>query len=74
MRCLVPEMPVNADRGFRDACVGKAAASLTKRASALYVGASDLSKSVSELICPIFDLTRIGSRPSIFFGCAFKGL
>src|SRR3984893_9008593 len=33
-----------------------------------------LSKSVSELICPIFDLTRTGSRPSLFFSCAFKGL
>lgn len=41
MRCLAPEMPVNADRGFRDARVGKAAATLTKRASAVYAGASD---------------------------------
>jgi hypothetical protein len=36
-----PRNACNADRGFRDARVRKAAATLTKRASAVYAGASD---------------------------------
>lgn len=70
---LVPKMRVKAQHSFWGSGCSQATRILNMLLQA-YVRSPDLTASVSELICPIFDPARIGGFPFRFCGYSFKGI